>query len=327
MLEYGKAQREEGKPVADLCKTLSLPRSTLYRWEAGPAEKQESGPKETPAALVWAMRDDVRRLHHVKNRTYGTATIYQVYAGVMPRSVIANTVQEERSRQNRIERERALRYDFSAVNVAQSADFIHVKGGGRVYRVQEELARHILGYAHRRSWEGPDVARFTQGIFVRHGIPYVFKHDLGPEFRSGVFQALLRSYKILPLPNPPWWPRANGKHERTNRDMRQWLLPFEEESLTEAEVLEELGRAVEDHNELKPREVLGWKTPRHVFETGPRLKLDREGMYVQWVAYKERLMLSRTGASGIIVYPGDEFSAMRLATLAVLLERRLVCYL
>ena len=91
MLEYGKAQREEGKPVADLCKTLSLPRSTLYRWETGPAEKQATGPKETPAALVWAMRDDVRRLHHVKNRTYGTATIYQVYEGVIPRSVIANT--------------------------------------------------------------------------------------------------------------------------------------------------------------------------------------------------------------------------------------------
>lgn len=327
MLEYGKAQREAGKPVADLCKTLSLPRSTMYRWEEGPSEKEGKEQKETPAALVWAMRDDVRRLHHVKNRTYGTATIYELYAGVMTRSVIANTIREERSRQNRIERERALRYDFSAVNVAQSADFIFVKGGGRVYRVQEEYARHILGYAHRQSWEGPDVARFTQGIFARHGIPYVFKHDLGTEFQSGVFQALLRAHKILPLPSPPWWPRANGKHERTNRDMRQWLLPFEEESLTEEEVLKELAVAVEDHNEVKPREILGWKTPRQVFETGPRLKLDREGLYAQWLGYKERLMLYRTGARGIIVTPGDEFSAMRLATLAVLLERRLVRYL
>jgi hypothetical protein len=202
-----------------------------------------------------------------------------------------------------------------------------VKGGGRVYRVQEERARHILGHAHRRSWEGPDVARFTQGIFARHGIPYVFKHDLGTEFQSGVFQALLRAYKILPLPNPPWWPRANGKHERTNLEMRQWYLPFAEESLTEEEVMKEMGMAVEDHNELKPREILGWKTPRQVFETGPRVKLDREVLYAQWLRYKERLMLSRTGSRGIMVIPGDEFSAMRLATLAVLLERRLVRYL
>jgi hypothetical protein len=58
MLEYGKTQREAGKPVADLCKALSLPRSTMYRWEEGPAEKEGTEQKETPAALVWAMRDD-----------------------------------------------------------------------------------------------------------------------------------------------------------------------------------------------------------------------------------------------------------------------------
>jgi len=324
MLEYGKTQREAGKPVADLCKTLSLPRSTLYRWEADPEKESGSASKEAPAALVWAMRDDVRRLDHVKRRTYGTATIYRVYEGVIPRSVIADTIREERSRHCRIERDRALRYEFSAVNLAQSVDFIDVRGGGRVYRVQEEYARYTLGYKHRMEWPAHEVARFTQGIFARWGFPYVLKHDLGPEFRSGVFQAMLRAYKILPLPNPPWWPRANGKHERRNLDMDQWMLPFADERLPVEEVLAELGGAVEDNNEIRPREILGWKTPLRVFETGPRVKLNREELYAQWSRHKEKLMFSRTGARGIIVEPGDEFAAMRLATMAVLIERRLV---
>lgn len=319
-----EARHSAGGEVGKACETLGIARSTHYDWKVRPARP----PAPDPAVefLLGAMRDDVRRLDHVQRRTMGTETIYMVYGAVIPRSAIAEGIRQARREHNRVVWYQALRYEFTVRRLVYAVDFIQVRAGGRVLRVQEENSRCVLAHPYRRHWTEGDAARVVDGVFRTHGVPYALKHDLGPELTSGVFQAVLRTHRVIPLPNPPYWPRANGKLERGNRDTRQWLLPFVDAPLPLEEELREIELALDSHNRIRPREILGWRTPEQVFQAAKPPEIDREKLYGVWQERTERLLRRRTGAGGIIVKPRNEFAAMRLSAMAVLQERGLLRY-
>jgi hypothetical protein len=273
-----------------------------------------------------AMADDVRRLCHVKNRSWGTETVYENYFGMIPRRVIAATIYKERSWRNKVDKEKALLYEFAAVGVAFSLDFIDVRAGGRILRMKEEKSRADLHSEHRAQWLAKDVTQWTGYRFREGDAPYVVKFDWGSEFRSHEFQFMLKENKVIALPSPPWYPQANGKLERANRDIQQWLAPLANEDLSPAEILAEVDRAVEDLNHIRPREILGYRTPFEVFSTSPRLGLDRDALYEEWTAHLQGLRLKSVFLRGIIPPRDLDFTSMRLAAMAVLQGHGLLHY-
>lgn len=327
MLDLAKQQAEKGKSVEALCHNLQIPLATYYRWkESGATPREPEGRPGLDMAIVAAMKEDVKLLHHATHRTRGVKAIYEEYGKVVPRRVIQKAIAEARHEAVLKRKESAMRYEFLYVQAAYSVDYIQVRPEGRIMRIQDDTARCALGITWRSCWEDEDSARFLDEAIARYGAPLFLKSDLGSEFRGDAFQEMLRRHRIIPLPNPPWRPPYNGKHERMNRDVRQWLLPFAEDLPTREEVFRDVGAALLDHNQVRTREAYGYRKPQELFLNGPRANVPREALYARWEALKDRILAPRKGGGGIICEPRDVWEAYRIAAVVVLKEWKLVRY-
>lgn len=297
-------------------------KSTYYRWRAlaGAPVAAPAGPS---AEIVAVMRDEVRDLRQAKRRTWGTATIYRKYQGIIPRALITDVIREQLMESNRELRAKTRRYEFAAPDVAWSIDFIAISPVGRVLRVQDDRARCVLGYHVRENWPANEVVTFVLESFGRFGKPLFFKHDLGPEFSGTDFQTMLHEGQVIPLPNPPYYPRANGKMERNNGLARMWM--GDDEYPTKEEVLHELREAFIDHNEVRPREILGGRTPQEVYRFETRVLVDRPALWKEWEALRADLARERLASCGKMAGAG-ELEVLRLTALALLRRHQWVTY-
>lgn len=315
-----------GAAREELLGDLKLSKATHHRWKnegkARPNEK--SGPKPPSPELLELMKMEIADLDHVTRRTHGTEAVYNLFEGIIPRRVIHDAIEEERRRTNRVAREGVVRYEFAAPRVAYSADFVEPAPGGRILRAQDECSRLHFPAEYGVEWAESSVARHVSAVFQNHGVPYFFKHDLGTEFRSGLFQSMLRGLKVIPLPNPPHYPQANGKNERANRDVGDWLAAIPPQELTVPRLLEELARAADAHNRW-PQECLGRRRPLDVWQNLPTPSLSRGKLHAEWLALRDELLGRHRVLEGILPWAG-EWEAARLASLVVLQRHRLVRY-
>ena len=67
------------------------------------------------------------------------------------------------------------------------------------------------------------VIEFLDTVFARFGYPETLRTDNGPQFVSDAFQQYLATSGINWLSTTPFWPRANGEIERTNRTLLKTL--------------------------------------------------------------------------------------------------------
>lgn len=236
-----------------------------------------------------------------------------------------NTVLDERrDAEGRVKRPHVRGYEFVAPQVTYSTDFISVRPRGRVLRVQDERSRYWLGFAHKDHWPDQDVAAFVEEIFKKFGPSLFFKHDLGGEFRGADFQEMLRRHKVIAVPNPPYYPKFNGKNERSNLAARQWLAPTEQDRPTLNQIWEQMTQATLDQNDGRPKKILGGRTPSDVFHNEPRVQVDREKLYSEWDALREETLRRvfpnprRQEAAGL--------ESMRLAALVVVKKHELIRY-
>lgn len=250
--------------------------------------------------------------------------MYDLLGGVIARSKINEVLDERRNAEGRVKRPQARRYEFVAPQVTYSADFIAVRPRGRVLRVQDDRARFTLGFAHQDRWPDAEVALFAEDIFAKHGPSLFFKHDLGGEFRGADFQAMLRRHKVIAVPSPPYYPKFNGKNERANLAARKWIAPTESDRPTLTRVIEQLTQATLDQNEVRPKDVLGGRTPVEVFQNEPRVDVDRDVIYSEWEALKQDIF-RRSSPDGAR-REAAEMEAMRLAALVIVKKYKLVRY-
>lgn len=254
----------------------------------------------------------------------GTADVYLRYRGAVPRRWIADTLREERRYWNREKRSRIRRYEFAAVGVADAADFIHVQGG-RVIFAQEQRCRALLDREFREAWEDRDVCLFLDRVYRKYGKPYFQKLDRGPELRSPTMMSYLRGAKVIPIPSPSRYPQANGKLERANGTIKRWANPLDGSLPAREDVLAEIDRALREHNEELPKDVLGNRTPAEVYRQDPRTSIDRMRIYREWSALKDRLLSEWRLKKGSL-HDGDELDAMRIAAYRILEKWNLVVY-
>jgi hypothetical protein len=313
--------------VGRVCGELGFHRASYYEWCRRGADppRKSSGPS---AELIAAMKDEVRRLCHAKRRTWGTDTVYHDYDGLIPRRVIGTAIAEERRSRNQWRRNSFFRYEFVAPAVAFSMDFMFpgLVFGERLIRMQYEFSRFELQHESRKSWPDEEVVRWTERLFAELEMPYLLKHDQGSEFRSGRFQDMLRANKILPLPSPFRKPQYNGKHERGNGFIQDWMIPLARQGLTREEWLNEVAEVSEDLNELRPRGIFGYRTPLEVYSSTPRLSLDRDALYAEYETNLRELELKRSSRYGIMGTCSMDLDAMRFAALAVMHKHSLVRY-
>lgn len=313
----------QGETIQGFCEEIGHSRASHYRWKEEEEEGKLGRPKpegELAEAMAW----EIRAFDRVKQGTWGTRPIYEALGAIIPRSKIDEVLDERRKAEGRVKRPQSRRYEFSAPQVAYSADFIAVRPRGRVLRVQDERARFTLGFEHRDHWPELEVTGFVRTVITKLGIPLFFKHDLGGEFRSGVFQAMLRGLLVVAVPNPPYYPKFNGKNERGNLTARRWIAPTEADRPTVGRVIEQLTQATLDQNEIRTKEVLGGRTPAEVFEREPRARVDRKTLYSDWDAQREDILRRYSPSGGR--REAAELEAMRLAALVVVKKYKLVNY-
>jgi transposase InsO family protein len=311
--------------IRELCHEMGHSFASHYRWIRRAEAAARPGPREPEGEIEAAMIQEIRTFDREKRATWGAQKIHRECAGVIPRSLIQEILQEQRAAGRPIPWAHRGGYEFAAPQVAYSADFIAVRPRGRVLKVQDDRARYRLGYAYQEHWPADQVAQFVAEIFRKHGPPLFFKHDRGTEFTSADFQKMLRAHQAIAVPSPPHYPPANGKNERGNLATRRWIAPTEEDLPTVDQIMEEMRAETLDQNLARRMAPLGGRTPEEVFAQEPRLRIDRPRLYFEWECLCARI-LGRLKAEARSAKPA-QLEVQRIAALIVVRKWNLVRYL
>lgn len=206
---------------------------------------------------------DVRSLAHVVGLGRTTvAKILREARGARPRP----------ARPSHERRTRFLRRD-----VMWSSDFMAVHGV-KLLKTLDEMSRMKLAWNLAPTETAEAVVKHAKDLITRTGHkPLIWKYDHGPAFTSREFQAFLAENGIVPYPIPPRAPWANGRTERDNREVRNWLIPLENRQLTEKELEADIDEGMMMLNFVKPRSVLGYRTSASLYFGMPTVdERDRE---------------------------------------------------
>jgi hypothetical protein len=71
--------------------------------------------------------------------------------------------------------------------------------------------------------DGRQIAGHLEHLFRQHGAPLFLKRDNGSPFNHHAVDAVLARFGVLPLNNPPHYPRYNGAKEKSIRDLKAAL--------------------------------------------------------------------------------------------------------
>lgn len=262
----------------------SLSRSTHWRWTSGTAKPS--------ARRGWRISEEVRaEVIDVDKRNRSTWDVRSIASvtGISPSSV-AKILREARGpRPKRKEPPHVGRTRILARDVFWSMDFTDVPGKRKLLKTLDE------GSLFRPGW---DICPETAEAVVEHaeGIvnclgraPLVWKYDHGPAFMSERFQEFLRRYWIIGYPTQCRAPWTNGRTERDNREIKNWLVPVGAE-VSDAELAREIGEGILMLNNIKPRAVLGFKTSASVYYNCNGVEhLDRKEVWRQLEEIKASL--------------------------------------
>ena len=195
---------------------------------------------------------DVRSIAHMVGISHTTAAkILREHRGARPRPARAS---HER-------RTRFLRRD-----VMWSSDFTELPDKRKLLRTMDERSRFRLGWDIASSETAEAVVRHAEDLIARMGrAPLIWKFDHGSAFMSAAFQELLARHRIVPYAIPPRSPWANGRTERDNREIKNWLIPAAKAGLAGAALENDADEGMWMLNYEKPRAVLGFRTSASVY--------------------------------------------------------------
>lgn len=154
------------------------------------------------------------------------------------------------------------RTEFLGRDVMWSSDFTELANGRKLLRTMDERSRFRLAWDIADSETAQAVEIHAEDLIARMGrAPLVWKFDHGSAFMSEAFQAVLARHGIIPYPIPARAPWANGRTERDNREIKNWLLGMPNEADLERDIDEGMLML----NYVKPRAVLGYRTSASVY--------------------------------------------------------------
>jgi transposase InsO family protein len=159
--------------------------------------------------------------------------------------------------------------------------------------VQDECSRLKLNWklARGKARETHAVENLEQA-FREHGPPLVLKHDGDSIFHGERMRRLLAEWRVLDLTGPSYWPRYNGKKERSMRDIKSMERALGRHGVGDS-LAERIDLAMQDLNEERPRPMLGGRTAREVFEAEKVGEVDRDEL---WKEVREETRRRRSQA-------------------------------
>src|SRR5437899_3045818 len=220
--ELKAARERSGLSLRKLCGE-KLAYSTVLRWQRrarkGQALLRKPGPKKLEP-LDWArLQMSLRRLAHGRCRTRGTTELCRQFSGsASRREVQALDVQIRRE-----DFDHMKRIQWSVPNLAWAIDATEYDRDWFIIPVFDLASRYRFEPLLSRSQDSERIALFLEKQFQEHGAPLFLKRDNGSPFNAQAVDQVMARHWVLPLNNPPRYPRYNGAMEKCIRDLKSRL--------------------------------------------------------------------------------------------------------
>jgi transposase InsO family protein len=215
-------KKQSHTPWRQLCDPV--PYSSLMRWRQrqrqGLPVWQSPGPKKT-VPLNWSeFYPLLRQLDHGRCRTHGTTELYARFASSLSRRQLGGLVQDFRREQLH-----AMKHiHWLWAGLAWSCDATEYGPDGvLIIPVQDLASRYRFTPLVTHRLDGRQIAAHLAALFRQHGAPLFLKRDNGSPFNHHAVDQLLARCGVLPLNNPPHFPRYNGAMEKGIRDFKAAL--------------------------------------------------------------------------------------------------------
>lgn len=218
-----RGQKEANLSLRRLCKG-QIAYASLMRWRKRAREGltlwQSPGPKKT-VPLDWSeFYPLLRQLDHGRLRTRGTGELYQRFADALSRRGLRSLVQDYR--QDQLNSMKHIQWLWSGL--AWSCDATEYgKDGTLIIPVADLASRYRFAPLVCTRLDGRQIAAHLESLFKKHGAPLFLKRDNGSPFNHQQVDRVLARFGVLPLNNPPRFPRYNGGIEKSIRDFKAAL--------------------------------------------------------------------------------------------------------
>jgi transposase InsO family protein len=220
--QLDQARQRTQLPWRRLCG--SVPYASVMRWRRRQRLSQPvcrtPGPKKTEPFNAAEFYPLVRQLKPGPSRTPGTGELYARFAATLSRRQFQALVQEQRQDQ----RHALKRITWLRPGVAWSCDATEYgQAGQQLIPVQDLASRYRFAPLVLNHLDGHPIAAHLQALFRQHGAPLFLKRDNGSPFNGQPVDEVLARFGVLPLNNPPHFPRYNGAMEKGIRDLKAAL--------------------------------------------------------------------------------------------------------
>lgn len=176
-----------------------------------------------PAQDQQLVARDHRRQDHECQPTWrnrGTGALYERFAAALSRRQFQTLVQEQRWDH----RHTLKRIDWLYPGLAWSCDATEYGSDGTLLiPVQDLASRYRFAPLLPEQLDGAQIAAHLERLFRQHGAPLFLKRDNGAPFNHHLVDEVLARFGVLPLNNPPHFPRYNGAMEKGIRDFKAAL--------------------------------------------------------------------------------------------------------
>ena len=246
-------------------------RSTHRRWTGGRLKSFAGRARR----VTETVRAKVLEIDRRNRSTWDTRSIASV-VGISHSSVAKILAEARGPRPTRKSPPHNGRTKVLVRDVIWSSDFTEVPGKRKLLKTLDEHSRY------RPGWDicpeaAEAVVAHAEGLVTCMGrAPLVWKYDHGSAFMSRQFQDFLRQRGIIGYATQRRAPWTNGRTERDNREIKNWLIPVRDE-VPDSELEREIREGMLMLNNLKPRAVLGFKTSASVYHNSAGIAhLDRQ---------------------------------------------------
>lgn len=252
-------EKESGLKAKEYAGLWGVSRSTHWRWTGEELKVIASRARR----LTETVREKVLRLDRENRSTWDARSIASV-VGISHGSVAKILAEHRGPRPKRKEPPHTGRTKVMAREVFWSSDFTELPGKRKLLKTLDEYSRFRPGWGIVPE-TAEAVVEHAEGLVACMGrAPLVWKYDHGSAFTSDKFQDFLKRHDIIGYPTQRRAPWTNGRTERDNREIKNWLIPVVDE-VTDSELEREVREGMLMLNNLKPRAVLGFKTSASVY--------------------------------------------------------------
>ena len=205
---------------------------------------------------------------------------------------VAKILREERGpRPKKAVRPHNGRTRITRRDVMWSSDYTDLPEGSKLLKTLDEMSRNKQAWDIVASENAEELVLHARNLVETLGrAPLVWKYDNGSAFKSDAFQAFLAEHAIIPFPIPPRAPWVNGRTERDNQEIQNWLLPLQGRTVGQEELARELNEGMWMLNCIKPRAVLEFKRSAEVYlDCRGVAEADREGLALDLYCIKQEM--------------------------------------